>query len=746
MDQEHADTEKSQLNSSKIRGVSDLLLILRDRWLISLCLALPIALAFAYKELQVPEYFRSTSSFRLIPPPAIINLQKVDQQEQQFQLLVAKHRDGLNSQELKAQVTTKIENSPDLKAEMLRPFVESAIPISVGATVSYSISVSDESRPRFTITSNARSAKSAMIIAREVQSEYEILHKSNSSLKVESALKTLERLLEREVQKEKNIKDKISAYKVTEKVPFLEDDMKDIAAKKSQYQSEITRCRIEKLRIDSIKSQVNEINEKIKAKINNSIEEKYNLFGEFFKINEVNQFGDNAFLRKSLQDLYIQRKNYEEVGTGYLENHPKMIANARQIKETQKQILIEIKQAIASLDEREFQLNALERNFLGAMKEVQDEAENASKIDDTLKNYERELQIVQASSAQMQKRLNDVTIEQAFPQEQDNPLQKEQFASLPSYPYTPDRDAIYKKAATIFLGIFIVFPFLLEFVDNRIKSPWDVQVFLGRDLISGIPKISNIDEHERPLIVGNDLDDGLAESFRSMFSKIQINSFVDYPKVILVTSAIPSEGKSLISTNLAYTCANHGKNTVLIDFDLRRPGLHKFAGLDNNDGLIPIINNMQENPNYLEENFDKKLNPIHPNLRMLTSGGKTRSVTELIEKSHFHDLLNKIKSSADIIIVDSPPVGLFPDAMALSKVVDDIIFVTRYGKVARRAAKGLVSNLEESGSNILGIVLNDLPGKKSTGYYYSGYYGYGYGYYRYKYYNKYYGKEENGKA
>ena len=115
--------------------------------------------------------FRNISEVHLLlglfHTPAIINLQKVDQQEQQFQLLVAKHRDGLNSQELRAQVTTKIENSPDLKAEMLRPFVESAIPISVGATVSYSISVSDESRPRFTITSNARSAKSAMIIARE---------------------------------------------------------------------------------------------------------------------------------------------------------------------------------------------------------------------------------------------------------------------------------------------------------------------------------------------------------------------------------------------------------------------------------------------------------------------------------------------------------------------------------------------------------------------------------------------------
>ena len=104
--------------------------------------------------------------------------------------------------------------------------------------------------------------------------------------------------------------------------------MKDIAAKKANINQKLPDAELKKLRIDSIKSQVNEINEKIKAKINNSIEEKYNLFGEFFKINEVNQFGDNAFLRKSLQDLYIQRKNYEEVGTGYLENHPKMIANA----------------------------------------------------------------------------------------------------------------------------------------------------------------------------------------------------------------------------------------------------------------------------------------------------------------------------------------------------------------------------------------------------------------------------------
>ena len=116
-------------------------------------------------------------------------------------------------------------------------------------------------------------------------------------------------------------------------------------------------------------------------------------------------------------------------------------------------------------------------------------------------------------------------------------------------------------------------------------------------------------------------------------------------------------------------------------------------------------------------------------------------MTELIERNEFGILLDKLKAESDVIVVDSPPIGLFPDALAFSKIADDIIFVTRYGKVARSVAKNLLYSIEESGTNILGVVLNDLPQKKSTGYYYSGYYGYGY--YRYKYYNKYYGKDQD---
>jgi Mrp family chromosome partitioning ATPase len=99
-----------------------------------------------------------------------------------------------------------------------------------------------------------------------------------------------------------------------------------------------------------------------------------------------------------------------------------------------------------------------------------------------------------------------------------------------------------------------------------------------------------------------------------------------------------------------------------------------------------------------------------------------------------------LRRNAEVIIIDSPPIGLFPDSLAIARKVDEVLFVTRYGKVSRKIVKTLIESINDTGANLLGVVLNDLPQKKTPGYYYSGYYGYGY--FRYKYYNKYYGKSD----
>ena len=178
-----------------------------------------------------------------------------------------------------------------------------------------------------------------------------------------------------------------------------------------------------------------------------------------------------------------------------------------------------------------------------------------------------------------------------------------------------------------------------------------------------------------------------------------------------------------------------------MDFDLRRPGLHKFCDLENKKGLVTLVNEATTSSSTLNLSLTETAKEIHPNLFILPSGGKTRAATEMLEQKEFDIVHQELRKQYDVIIVDSPPIGLFPDSLAIARKVDEVLFVTRYGKVSRKVAKNLVENLEETGVNVLGVVLNDLPQKKTPGYYYSGYYGYGY--FRYKYYNKYYGKDKS---
>jgi succinoglycan biosynthesis transport protein ExoP len=742
MEEFNEQTNHKPNNSTRVKGVGDFLLILRDRWLLAITLSVPVALAYIYVKSQGIELYRSSSSFRLIPPPAILNLQKVDR-DQHIQGLVAKHLDGLNSSDLRANVIQHIKDNPQLKSHILSPYLKDGIPVDVGSAVSYSIGVSppSEGRPRFTISSTARSARGAQIIADVAQTEYEKLHNSRKSQQVENVRSVLEVLLEKSLAEEERISNEQSRFKKKYDLPFLEDEKTNTSTRKSQYQGEITSAKLEQIKINSLLRQILQIQVRISAEnqttSSNSIADDIATIKEFFEIDAIENYGSVPSLRRKLNELELQRKDYEETGTGYLENHPKMKENARQVLKVKEALNLEVKSSIEDLRDKHLQLSAQEKEFMEAMSKVQEESRQLSEIEENLKNFDRQLAVVTRTTDQIHKRLNDVRIEQALPSEQEEPLNKESFAFLPGGPFTPDRNKIQRDGIMLGFAIFFIIPFALEFIDNRVKSPWDVEVFIGRDLMGGIPKISQIEERERPLIVGNDLDDGLTESFRSMFSKIQMNSSADNPKTILITSAIPSEGKSLISANLAYSCANHGKKTILIDFDLRRPGLHKFCNIDNEKGLLTLINHQGEES--LQELAQKITVQIHPNLLVLPSGGRTRAATELLESKEFDDVHNALKSMCDVIIIDSPPIGLFPDSLAIARKSDEVLFVTRYGKVARKIVKNLVESIEETGARVLGLVLNDLPQKKAPGYYYSGYYGYGY--FRYKYYNKYYGRD-----
>ena len=352
----------------------------------------------------------------MIPPPAILNLQKVER-DQHVQGLVAKHLDGLNSQELRANVVQKIKDNPEFKSTLLAPYLKEGISMDVGATVTYSVGVSPptEGRPRFTINSNSRSGKGAMIVADVVQSEYEKLHKSKKSQQVESVRNVLEVLLQKSIDEESRISGEMSEYKKANQLPFLEDEKKDTADRKSQYQAEITRCKLEQIRINSLLRQILQIQMRIGAQTSSlksdDVEGDIAVIKEFFELDAIETYGSIPSLRKTLYDLETTRKNYQETGTGYLERHPKMMENARQVSEIKTTLNLEVKSAIEDLRDKHIQLNAQEKEFATAMQKVQEDSRKLSEIEETLTNFDRQLAVVRKSTDQIQSRLNDVRIE-----------------------------------------------------------------------------------------------------------------------------------------------------------------------------------------------------------------------------------------------------------------------------------------------------------------------------------------------
>jgi capsular exopolysaccharide synthesis family protein len=239
-----------------------------------------------------------------------------------------------------------------------------------------------------------------------------------------------------------------------------------------------------------------------------------------------------------------------------------------------------------------------------------------------------------------------------------------------------------------------------------------------------VPSISGVARKERAHIMAKDLDHTASEAFRGLFGHLQLNSVVPYPKVLMVTSTLPGEGKSMIANNLAATFASHGKKTLLVDCDFRRPNLHLYYGKDNACGVLRWLNAWNgaiSGP--LEEDQDLGILPVKQNLFLLRAGGEHRRATELFETEQFAKLVTTLRQQFDVVIIDTPPLGVFPDAMLVSRKCDEAIYVCRFNTVNRSKIRKSIDRLKKSEAVLAGVVLNGLPTGKQSAYY--DYYGYG---------------------
>jgi len=386
------------------------------------------------------ELYESSSSFVLVPPPVILNLQSVER-ESHVEALVAKHTEGLNSPELRAKVLSHLDQ-PELKMVLLTPFIMKGISKEVGSSFSYSIEVNGSAdSPRFVITAQASSARAAMIVADLVQQEYEKLYRSTKSEKVEFVKQTLEDLLEHSLSKERSIASDMTAFKKEQGLPFIEDEKRDLAERKGLYYSELTKIHLEQIKIKSFLRQIIEHSSKVawSASPLTSKGLRHNIAGikKFLAVEALRNSGNIPALSKTLLELEQTRNDYEGTELGYLEKHPKMLENAKSIHRVKNSLMAEIAAAIENLKNKLKQLADAEAEFVSALENVQKESLLLDDAQEKLDNFERQLTAVRKSTDAIHARLNDLNIEQALPSDKEEPLRRENLAVLPSSPLPP---------------------------------------------------------------------------------------------------------------------------------------------------------------------------------------------------------------------------------------------------------------------------------------------------------------------
>lgn len=291
-------------------------------------------------------------------------------------------------------------------------------------------------------------------------------------------------------------------------------------------------------------------------------------------------------------------------------------------------------------------------------------------------------------------------------------------ADIVEYAAVPEKGS---SGTTLLLGMGLVLGallahlsiVLLEMQDRSIQSLAEIKKRFPYKSI-GITPLEP-PRYQGKIITRDEPDSFSSEVYRMIQANLKFLTSDKPPKVILITSSVPEEGKSTVTANLAAAIAQLGRNVLLVDGDLRRSSQHNLWGVDNRKGLKDIIANNQSPISTIEH-------PM-PNLSLITSGLVQSNPLALLDSAEISDLIGRSRREYDLILIDAPPLAVTADVLTLSKLVDGILFVTRPGIVEQESAELAQEALATSGQKVLGMVVNGVKPNDFDRYSYHGRYG-----------------------
>ena len=428
----------------------------------------------------------------------------------------------------------------------------------------------------------------------------------------------------------------------------------------------------------------------------------------------------SAIPEPTLQVLRSQqaqlRVDYAKLSTKFGDGYPKLAELGNEMAQVDSAIAAELK----NLSERyknEYLAAASAEKMLRA--KFEEQKQKAYEINEGAAQYailKHEVETSQDLYQTLQLKLKQAGIVAGLASANIGVVEAGQVPSEPVDP-RPLRDIPLGLGCGLALGV--VSALTLEALDNTIRDGEEAEAVAGLPLLARIPQIEHLHQGEGgvlPVLAQRELHSTAAESYRSLRTSLLMSS-VERPRVLAVTSSMPSEGKSLTSVNCALALAQQGANVLLVDADLRQPSIHDAFGLPQNPGLSGIL------AGTLSAAEAQAKSEVLPNLMIVTAGDGCASPAEMLATGTMASVLTGWRSRFDYVVLDTPPVSVFTDAVIVGSQADAVLLVARYGVTTKYALRHAVELLQRSNLKVAGLVLNAIDRRYESSYYHP--YGYG---------------------
>jgi succinoglycan biosynthesis transport protein ExoP len=518
----------------------------------------------------------------------------------------------------------------------------------------------------------------------------------NSRLRIEDSMKAVDDLKERAEQQKKKVEElaiNLQAYREKNKMVSL-DKGKDIVTEKlkalNAYVTQTT-------------SRLNEADIRWRQ-----VQERKATPALLLDLPFVSS---QSLITQLVQQVSAQKIVLSQLREQYRDKHPKMIEAVNSLAQTERELSRAI-ESTAAMFEADFQ-TAKRNDDEARANLVRQEAESleTDRFAVEYSNLERDLGINEHLLNNILGRMRETSMSSTIETQSARVVDR---AAPALKPYSPN---IPLNLALGFLGglaLGTAFAFFVAYIDDRVKSSFDIESVVGLPLVGIVPEIKRLEQPEKAQIVVNNHDKQVVEAFLTLHSSLRLKDESKRAQAILVTSTIPGEGKSFTTTNLALTFAAHGEKVVVVDCDLRKPNIHKSFRLENLKGVIDVCAGTQT----IDQVVFKA---VHPNLDVIAAGGRAKNPTQILNSKNFELMLSDLRKRYDRVFVDTPPLAAVSDALIILPLMDGSIFTIFFNRVRRKAAQFSARKLLEVNVPCFGAVLNGLN-LAVSGYYYAQYY------------------------